>query len=920
MANNPSSILRSISISTILLSLCLQSLSINQLPPSSPRKSINYGPLESPEHHLHTSIFSTVPQSDRAPADRLATLLTFNSGPAVAQFARTATSMHAAGGDASSLKELGIQIASKFITQTHPSLTYKLSSAYVSKHTNVLHCHFVQTLPIGPGGELGSVSNALANFNLDLRPTSKTFGHILSYSDSFHPLESTHELVNAGHGQPVNLHHVTSLIAEKRGAGTVKPCKALQRKFAEALEQAEAAADVAGQQVLSLISLPTKLSPLGNSLLSAFSESELLEIAGCDSSEDRSTADHSTHREKASAVVDPRLALVSFLTMAADEKTDAHLRSRSIDDIVDSIEIVTPRHFKAGPSPHSVQLLNVPGMASKEEPTAAELAWLSVEHPHQTGARELQLVWRFEYRSHANWYESYVDATRPGLVPMVVDWVKDFRPTTETAETYAEHLAITANVAKRFADRPAHTIKAVNPDSIPDTPARVIGEARPSSYRVFPWSVNDPTEAKREIVKDPSNNYASPLGWHSIPQPTHGLAKDISKLTEGWAKLVKTHGLHATDTRGNNVFAQENWEGLDNWESNYRPNGTDDLCFEFHLGWNKTENKDERGHIEPKQYIDAAISELFYTCNSFHDLTHRYGFDEESGNFQEHNYGRGGKGGDAVIANAQDGSGYNNANFATPPDGRHGQMRMYVWNGAEPWRDGDLEAGIVIHEYSHGVSTRLTGGPANSGCLGWGEAGGMGEGWGDAFATLIRMHAAKPIDYTMGEWASGMKGGIRKYKYSLNNTVNPETYNTLDKPGYWGVHAIGEVWAEMLFTLVEALIEKHGFEPSLFPSDTPESDFYKTTTDGRQIPRRGNTLFFQLVLDGMKLQRCRPSFINARDAIIEADVVLTGGENVCEIWKAFASRGLGKNARVIGSTPWGGGVRTEDYSMPIGVC
>lgn len=26
----------------------------------------------------------------------------------------------------------------------------------------------------------------------------------------------------------------------------------------------------------------------------------------------------------------------------------------------------------------------------------------------------------------------------------------------------------------------------------------------------------------------------------------------------------------------------------------------------------------------------------------------------------------------------------------------------------------------------------------NSGCLGYGEAGGMGEGWGDALATLIR--------------------------------------------------------------------------------------------------------------------------------------------------------------------------------------
>ena len=83
---------------------------------------------------------------------------------------------------------------------------------------------------------------------------------------------------------------------------------------------------------------------------------------------------------------------------------------------------------------------------------------------------------------------------------------------------------------------------------------------------------------------------------------------------------------------------------------------------------------------------------------------------------------------------------------------------MYVWNGALPWRDGSLEEGIVVHEYSHGVSTRLTGGPANSGCLPWvsgtasaflepvltslqGESGGMGEGWGDWIATLVRLLA-----------------------------------------------------------------------------------------------------------------------------------------------------------------------------------
>jgi len=58
---------------------------------------------------------------------------------------------------------------------------------------------------------------------------------------------------------------------------------------------------------------------------------------------------------------------------------------------------------------------------------------------------------------------------------------------------------------------------------------------------------------------------------------------------------------------------------------------------------------------------------------------------------------------------------------------------MYLWNTANPYRDGDMEAGIVIHELAHGLSTRLTGGPKNSGCLGWGESGGMGEGWGGEF-------------------------------------------------------------------------------------------------------------------------------------------------------------------------------------------
>lgn len=55
---------------------------------------------------------------------------------------------------------------------------------------------------------------------------------------------------------------------------------------------------------------------------------------------------------------------------------------------------------------------------------------------------------------------------------------------------------------------------------------------------------------------------------------------------------------------------------------------------------------------------------------------------------------------------------------------------MHLWDTRSPYPDGAMDADIIIHELSHGLSMRLTGGPKNSGCLGWGEPGGMGEGWG----------------------------------------------------------------------------------------------------------------------------------------------------------------------------------------------
>ena len=77
-------------------------------------------------------------------------------------------------------------------------------------------------------------------------------------------------------------------------------------------------------------------------------------------------------------------------------------------------------------------------------------------------------------------------------------------------------------------------------------------------------------------------------------------------------------------------------------------------------------------------------------------------------------------------------------------------------------------------------------------------------------------------------------------------------------------------------------------------------------------------LALALALSGMKLQPCLPSFFAARDAILDADHSLSGGENFCELWQGFAERGLGPKARVFGRTPWGGGFRVNDFGVPDG--
>lgn len=374
----------------------------------------------------------------------------------------------------------------------------------------------------------------------------------------------------------------------------------------------------------------------------------------------------------------------------------------------------------------------------------------------------------------------------------------------------------------------------------------------PNDYRVYPWPIESPSHGARAIRTAPwlDGGIASPYGWHD----TNGAA-----------------GAENTDTRGNNVRAQED-RNADN-AGGYRPSGGATLQFDFPLNLANA----------PNTYQDPVITNLFYWNNIIHDVWYQYGFDEPSGNFQQNNYGRGGTGNDWVNADAQDGSGTDNANFATPPDGTPPRMQMFEWTYTTPRRDSDLDNGVIAHEYGHGISNRLVGGsPANTNCLTNAEQ--MGEGWSDFIALVMTIKAGDtgPMPRGIGTYVVGQAptgGGIRPAPYSTDFNVNAYTYAatnntaTISQP-----HGIGFVWCTILWEMTWELIGIHGLDP----------DIYNGTG--------GNNIAMWLVIEGMKLTPCNPGFVQARDAILQADQALYGGANQNALWAAFARRGLGSSA------------------------
>lgn len=425
----------------------------------------------------------------------------------------------------------------------------------------------------------------------------------------------------------------------------------------------------------------------------------------------------------------------------------------------------------------------------------------------------------------------------------------------------------------------------------------------------------------------PNGTQGSPIS--RVPVTRIGNEAPYTFNNSGWI----TDGGNMTD--GNAVQA-----GLDRDQTNgVDPNGEAvGSNRDFSFAYNPLDPNTNTGDIpfpNPQTYPGSAfqqgaITQLFYICNWYHDETYRLGFTEQARNFQGSNFGRGGLEGDRVSAEAQDGSGTNNANFGTPADGGRGRMQMYVWDGPEPDIDGDLDAAIIIHEHTHGLSNRLHG---NGSGLTINMSRGMGEGWSDFYAHSLLSEPTDPINgiYTIASYAtyrgaanytSNYYYGIRRFPLAVkaftggpnNLPHDPLTFKDADATqfdlsrgafprGPFGsssadaVHNLGEIWSSMLWEVRARLVTRLGWEA-------------------------GNRKALQLVTDGMKLAPLNPTFLSERDAIIAAAQASAfnnpeGSVDVADFWAGFAIRGLGASATIQDPGVGGGTTRvTEAFDLP----
>jgi hypothetical protein len=138
----------------------------------------------------------------------------------------------------------------------------------------------------------------------------------------------------------------------------------------------------------------------------------------------------------------------------------------------------------------------------------------------------------------------------------------------------------------------------------------------------------------------------------------------------------------ATQTAGNNVDAYADLDGVDGFSgSDYRASTTSANAFD------RTYDVNQAAQASTGQVM-ASITQVFYLNNWLHDWYYDDGFDEAAGDAQQDNYGRGGVGGDRILAEVGNNPARDNANMSTPADGASPRMQMYVFDG--------IDAGQVI--------------------------------------------------------------------------------------------------------------------------------------------------------------------------------------------------------------------------------
>ncbi len=142
-----------------------------------------------------------------------------------------------------------------------------------------------------------------------------------------------------------------------------------------------------------------------------------------------------------------------------------------------------------------------------------------------------------------------------------------------------------------------------------DATYRVFVSDSPSPFSPgwpIPNTNQPPLVARQLLTFSALNTNASPNGW----------------INDG-----------INETRGNNVDAHTDKNG-DNLPDLPRPQGSPFRVFDFPMDLAQA----------PSTYTNAAVAQLFYWCNWYHDKLYELGFTEAAGNFQGTNFGRGGLG------------------------------------------------------------------------------------------------------------------------------------------------------------------------------------------------------------------------------------------------------------------------------------